>query len=486
MNPILRHFPWATPEEQVLLRAEFMRRAALGFEEAEMWRDAAECWSSLGEHARAGELHARISDLGNAALSQVRAGRYADALGLYLQWESGLAKGDILNQIRALLGQARCHLSGADPKKKTGALSRKAGLEAYARARELLEDEEGRDPRTASRCWAALADYGAGMRRYDLLEEGYERALAHDDSEEILSAYLAAARERDDRVLIRNLEERLAEFGETGEELPRLKPGDPWTDPVTGMEFVYVPGGSFMMGDIFGDGNNYEKPVHEVELSPYYMGKYPVTLGQWKQFLSDTGYEGNEENGWRCKGMADPEDFSQEDDHPVACVSWHEAVAFAEWLSGKTGHGFRLPTEAEWEYAARSGGKEHRYSGTSEEDELGQYAWYSGNSDRKTHPVGEKKANDLGIHDMSGNVWEWCLDVFGDYSEEKQTNPIYIDRVLDIYETDHAHIYESGSRRVVRGGGWFGGTRTCRSAYRNSHSPGNRDYALGFRLLRTP
>ena len=460
MNPILKHFPWATPEEQVLLRAEFMRRAALGFEEGKMWRDAAECWSSLGEHARAGELHARISDLGNAAMSQAGAGRYAGALDLYLQWESGLAKGDIVNRLRALLGQARCHFSGADPKKKMGTLSRKAGLEAYTRARVLLESEDDRDSRTASRCWAALAEYGAEMNRYDLVMEGYELALECDNSAEIIRAYLSEARERDDRVLIRTLEERLAESEET-EELPP-DPGELWTEPETGMEFVYVPGGTFMMGDIFDDEHwNDEKPIHEVEVSAFYMGKYPVTFNEYDLFCEESDRKKPNDRGWG-RGR-----------RPVIYVSWEDANAFAEWLSEKTGHTFRLPTEAEWEYAARSGGMEHRYSGTSEEDELGQYAWYWGNSGRKTHPVGEKKPNALGIHDMSGNVREWCQDIYAEdaYSKHQDNDPIYM---------------PSGSSRVLRSGSWTSGARSCRSAFRRATSPGGRGNDLGFRLLRTP
>gem|GEM_PF-2198876 len=281
----------------------------------------------------------------------------------------------------------------------------------------------------------------------------------------------------------------------------KREPDSLWTELGTGMPFVYVHGGKFMMGDIlddghhkdekpvhelelspyymgkypvtfdeydmfmmgdtFGDGFDREKPVHEVELSPYYMGKYPVTFDEYDMFCKETGREKPDDENWG-RGR-----------WPVINVSWEDANAFAEWLSEKTGHTFRLPTEAEWEYAARSGGMEHRYSGTSEEDELGQYAWYWGNSGRKTHPVGEKKPNALGIHDMSGNVREWCQDIYAEdaYSKHQDNDPIYM---------------PSGSSRVLRSGSWTSGARSCRSAFRRATSPGGRGNDLGFRLLRTP
>ena len=150
------------------------------------------------------------------------------------------------------------------------------------------------------------------------------------------------------------------------------KPENVWTDPVTGMEFVKVSGGTFMMGDIFGDGDDDEKPVHEVRLDEFYIGKYPVTQGQWKKIMGDN-----------------PSYFEEGGDDPVESVSWDDAQEFigklTEMNDGR--YGFRLPTEAEWEYAARSGGKKERYAGGNDIDAV---AWYEDNSDDSTYPVGRK------------------------------------------------------------------------------------------------
>jgi len=233
--------------------------------------------------------------------------------------------------------------------------------------------------------------------------------------------------------------------------------GDVWTEPVTGMEFIKVPGGIFMMGDIFGEGNEREKPVHEVRLDGFYMGKYPVT--QWKKVM------GNNPSHFQKNGF-----FLKRDDYPVEKVSWEDAQEFARKLTemneGK--YQFRLPTEAEWEYAARSGGKQERYAGG---DDIDDVAWYEKNSGSSTHPVGRKAPNGLGIHDMSGNVWEWCQDWYGDYPSDPVKNP---------------RGPESGSYRVLRGGSWLDSAGSCRSAVRNWFSPGERNNFTGIRLALSP
>jgi formylglycine-generating enzyme required for sulfatase activity len=154
------------------------------------------------------------------------------------------------------------------------------------------------------------------------------------------------------------------------------------------------------------------------------------------------------------------------DNLPVENVSWDEVQRFIEHLNASTGKQYRLPTEAEWEYAAQGGDKSrsYKYSGSNSVEDV---AWMDNDSDRSTHPVGTKKANELGIYDMSGNVWEWCSDWYGDYPASAQNNPVGA---------------SSGSSRVLRGGGWRGSAAYCHVAFRYSYSPGFSNGNLGFRL----
>jgi formylglycine-generating enzyme required for sulfatase activity len=235
--------------------------------------------------------------------------------------------------------------------------------------------------------------------------------------------------------------------------------GGSYTEAETGMEFVLVKGGCYQMGDTFGDGYENEKPVHEVCLGDYYIGKFEVTQGQWKTV------QGNNPSYFRNCG----------DTCPVENLSWDNAQAFIRILNRRTGKTYRLPTEAEWEYAARSGGKREKWAGTSNEAELGEYAWYSGNSGNRTHPVGRKKPNGIGIYDMSGNVWEWVQDIYSGtaYSSPVRNNPVYTG---------------SGPGHVFRGGSWFYHPRGVRAAFRNHRAPFNiiRHHNVGLRLARTP
>ena len=229
-------------------------------------------------------------------------------------------------------------------------------------------------------------------------------------------------------------------------------------DPTTGIEMVYVKGGCYQMGDTSGAGGPEEKPVHEVCVDDFYMGKYEVTQGQWKSVMRNN-----------------PSYFASCGDNcPVDSVSWNDAQDFIRRLNSRSGEGkYRLPTEAEWEFAARSGGKRERYSGG---DVLTDVAWFSeiGGDiiNRRTIPVGKKKQNGLGIYDMSGNVWEWTNDWYGSdyYSSSPPKNPTGPD---------------SGDRRVLRGGSWLNGAFDLRTTYRNFLTPNYRSHAIGFRLLRT-
>ena len=217
------------------------------------------------------------------------------------------------------------------------------------------------------------------------------------------------------------------------------------------IEMVKVEAGTFMMGATSEQKYPYddEKPVHQVTLTnDYYMGKYEVTQALWEAVMGS--------NPSYFKG----------DNLPVETVSWNDCQEFISKLNSLTGRKFFLPTEAEWEYAARGGKKSrsYQYSGSSN---ISDVAWYNGNSGSKTHPVGTKQANELGIYDMSGNVWEWCWDWYGSYSSSSQTNPTGAD---------------SGSSSVRRGGGWYDDARGCRLSHRHHFTPDDRYYNLGLRL----
>jgi sulfatase modifying factor 1 len=242
-----------------------------------------------------------------------------------------------------------------------------------------------------------------------------------------------------------------ATAGQTADGVPNF------IDTVTGNEFIFVKGGCFQMGDTFGDGFGWEKPVHEVCVEDFYMAKYEVTQGQWTKVMGS--------NPSYYSGMFN----NCGDDCPVEQVSWNEIQKFLSKLNSQTGKNYRLPTEAQWEYAARSGGKPEKWAGTSDEALLGDYAWYSGNAGGKTHPVGKKKPNGLGLYDMSGNVFEWCSDWYGEwyYNEIPRDNPIGPGR---------------GDYRVLRGGAWGSGQKNIRTALRIGFVPGNKNSFYGFRL----
>jgi formylglycine-generating enzyme required for sulfatase activity len=227
-----------------------------------------------------------------------------------------------------------------------------------------------------------------------------------------------------------------------------------------GIEMVFVNGGSFEMGNTFGDGDDNEKPIHAVTLNSYYIGTTQVTFSQYDQYCESTGANKPSDSGW---GRGN---------RPVINVNYKDAVQFCNWLSEETEKGFCLPTEAEWEYAARAGGKIERYSGTSKEAILGNYAWYNDISSGRTCLVGMKRPNGLGIYDMSGNVWEWCQDWFDEeyYNSSPQNNP---------------QGPSNGSRRVLRGGSWLNDAKRSRCSHRFGSDPGSRFRRIGFRICTT-
>ena len=237
------------------------------------------------------------------------------------------------------------------------------------------------------------------------------------------------------------------------------------TFTVGGVPFtmIFVEGGTFTMGCTSEQGDDCwdsEKPVHKVTLSNYYIGETEVTQALWKAVM---GTESTHSGGWTTE-------YGRGDNYPAYRVSYDDVKTFISRLNQKTGRTFRMPTEAEWEYAARGGKKSrgYKYSGSNT---IGDVAWYTDNSGSKTHPVKQKQANELGIYDMSGNVYEWCSDWYGGYSSSSQSNPIGPDK---------------GSYRVIRGGYWGIRARNCRVSYRNYSAPSYRLNFLGFRLVLLP
>ena len=219
-------------------------------------------------------------------------------------------------------------------------------------------------------------------------------------------------------------------------------------------DMVWIDGGSFTMGATAEQGNeaeNDEKPTHKVTLRGFYISKYEVTQELWQAVM----------------GQDNPSYFYGNPKLPVENVSWDDCLDFIRKLNRLTGMSFRLPTEAEWEYAARGGSRSwyYKYSGGAT---LSKVGWYNDNSDGSTQPVGTLSPNNLGLYDMSGNVWEWCNDWYGDYSSNPQTNPIG-----PSWKSYH----------VIRGGGWddkYPGN--CRVSNRYYESPSYSRNNLGFRL----
>ena len=261
-------------------------------------------------------------------------------------------------------------------------------------------------------------------------------------------------------------------------------------------QMVYIPAGSFRMGDIQGGGDSDEKPVHRVSVSAFLLGQTEVTVGQFRAFVDASGYKTEAEQGdgcyvyengswdWRSgKNWRNP-GFKQSAEEPVVCVSWNDAQRYIEWLSKKTSSQYRLPTEAEWEYAARAGSETKYFFGNSTSD-LCRYANGAANETdfswrnkdcrdgyKRTAPTASFTANAFGLYDMHGNVWEWTQDCL---------NSSYQGAPSD----GTAWLSGNCSRRVLRGGSWSINPNYLRSANRINNSTGNRYDNLGFRLART-
>lgn len=213
------------------------------------------------------------------------------------------------------------------------------------------------------------------------------------------------------------------------------------------LEVVNLPAGEFLIGcpDSDPDAQNHQKPSHQVKVNSFAIGKYPVTQAQYEAVMG-----------------INPSYFKNNLQNPVEQVSYDDAIAFCQKLSQLTGKNYRLPTEAEWEYACRAGTTTDYYFG-DDDNQLGNYAWYAKNSGGKTHPVGQKKPNGWGLYDMSGNVWEWCED----------DSTAWID-----------NDNRSQPRKCLRGSSWGSNPCDCRSAFRiNYNRRTDRDYNIGFRVV---
>jgi len=221
------------------------------------------------------------------------------------------------------------------------------------------------------------------------------------------------------------------------------------------LEMVLIPVGTFLMGSPNTEKDQYdgEGPQHKVTISKdFYMGKYEVTQAQWEAVMGNN-----------------PSYYKGQPNNPVEQVSWNDCREFIKKLNALGQGTFRLPTEAEWEYACRAGTMTRFYwGGDSAYTQIGEYAWYSDNSGGRTHEVGLKKPNAWGLYDMSGNVWEWCQDWYGDYSSNAQNDPTGAG---------------TGSTRVGRGGGWGAAPSYVRSAYRLNGGLDDTDNSVGFRIV---
>ena len=297
------------------------------------------------------------------------------------------------------------------------------------------------------------------------LEDAYQPEAAEARRQELEAAKEAAiqrVREEFERKMQQAAEAAARKERERLEKEKEERKETVLTFTVKGVSFkmIKVEGGTFTMGATAEQGKDAydnERPAHQVTLTDYYIGQTQVTQALWKAVMGDN-----------------PSKFTG-DNLPVEQVSWKDCQIFIEKLNSMLskelgGKRFALPTEAQWEYAARGGNqsKGYTYAGSKEIDDV---AWCIHNSGKQTHPVAQKRPNELGLYDMSGNVWEWCQDWYGNYSSNAQTNPQGPAR---------------GTNRVFRGGSWRYFTEYCRVSYRWGYKPGDRIYFLGLRLCLIP
>jgi formylglycine-generating enzyme required for sulfatase activity len=233
-------------------------------------------------------------------------------------------------------------------------------------------------------------------------------------------------------------------------------------------EMIFVETGSFKMGS--SEGYDDETPIHSVKLSSFYISKFEITVAQYREFCTATGttFPATPSKDWYEEHDAVSE-WKWTDSHPIVNITWFEAIEYCEWLSEETGETYTLPTEAQWEYASRGGknSKAYKYSGS---DNINEVAWYDETTyERGTRPVGQLKANELGIYDMSGNACEWCLDGYQSYSSGTKTDPF---------------TANTGPYRVIRGGCWYFVEDMNRVSFRDGPKPFLYKFYYGFRIVK--
>ncbi len=247
------------------------------------------------------------------------------------------------------------------------------------------------------------------------------------------------------------------EANRQGNTVSKAQPPSPplsYLEPNTGIEFLLVKGGCYQRGDIFNEGDSDERPVHEVCVKDFYIGKFEVTHEQWSALIKKA-----EIATAKSKGI------------PISGISWKDTQDFLDALKKKSPeHKFRLPTEAEWEYVCRGGGKRQRYSGTSNETDLSKFAWTGANSQGILHQSGTLKPNELGIYDLSGNLWEWVEDDYKPdcYQKAEKINPVCM----------------GGVNRVIRGGSFLLSPQFARCTARGNAPPLSRSPSIGFRIVK--
>jgi formylglycine-generating enzyme required for sulfatase activity len=426
------------------------------YREAGAYMDEARCLALAGKEEQAAEIYLKHHQKSKAITCLINGKAYNRALDESLKWLNALDKNDISGHVTARLYISCCliHLN----KDKSEAHKN------YIEAREIIESEEYRKGCLAGNIWESLGIYGNTILRDDLIRIGYEKALSYYEEcnpsewKRTIQSYITAI--SFDRLLVHELKHQLeSKFPENEDSLPQSITNS------LGMTFVLIPAGTFMMGSPEDEpGRSSGEILHEVTLTqPYYMQTTQVTQGQWKSV------KGNNPSRFKDGGPS----------CPVEQVSWEDTQAFIYKLNQQEGTGkYRLPTEAEWEYACRAGTDGPFYFGRCLSTDQANYNGNhplgdcpKGEFREKTTPVGNFECNNYGLYDMHGNVLEWCQDFYGGYPASPVTDPTGP---------------ENGASRVLRGGTWINHAVDCRSASRYRNWPGRRYRYTGFRLVFSP